>query len=116
MKKLLLILLIFIGINCQAQNKSIFDQEVDRIQLLINNLEFRCIKTEIQNAYNDTLIFKLLCIVDSLQKRVIELENNCIVLKVDSVKHYYHTWDDSVVIEYEKRQYVAPFKKINKKQ
>jgi hypothetical protein len=87
MKKLLFILAMAFGVNCYAQK----------------------IPTEIAYVVGKQII-RLENKIDSLEKRVEELESKCVVIVQDSVPHLYHTWGDSMVIEYEKRQMIAPFK------
>jgi hypothetical protein len=83
MKKLLLLIILAIGLTCQAQTKHI------NIPNKFNQLESK---------------------IDSLEKRITELENRCVILHVDSIPAYYQTWGDSAILEYDKRYMIKPFK------
>jgi len=97
MKKLLLILiLIFAGIICQAQEKRIYYRP-DAIRSVI-----------------DEMFDQIYQRVDSLEKRIIELENNCLVMEVDSTAHHYGSFEypDSLILKYEKYNKIVSYKKL----
>jgi hypothetical protein len=114
MKILLLILTIaFAGINCQAQDKKC----VDIIRHAVS----------IGRTADGYLLDYCDCLqnrIDLLEKRITELEYNCLVTKVDSViisySRYYagkdssYCYVDSASANYQKRYRVEPFKKPKK--
>lgn len=114
MKKLLIIaLLVITGINCQAQQKIHYDK-ANKMYVSGNTIwQARVIA--------DSNFVVLYAKIDSLQKRIIELENNCLVMKVDSTVfgYEYIFWEtDSTKMignpTYTKQYKVVTFTERNK--
>jgi hypothetical protein len=80
MKKLLLILLLIAGINCQAQN-------------VIQNKNTILTAKLFKMAFDEIKVLTIK--IDSLERRITEFENNCLVVKVDSTVfgYEYRFWE-----------------------
>ena len=113
MKTLLLMTLLFAGLNCQGQATMNLNDVPDfkDVKKRISQLET---SRSVQLSVLKGLFNQMLIRIDSLEKRVKELEYNCLILVADSIPHYYPTFDDSLVVEYEKWMKIEPFKKENK--
>jgi len=105
---LIVVLLVIISITCQAQINMATVNENTKLTAKLFKMAFEEIKV-------------LAVKVDSLQKRVIELENNCLVLKVDSIIHgyEYRFWEaDSTKMigkpVYVRQYGIEPFKERKK--
>jgi len=89
MKTSLLLFTLMLGISCYAQDSPV--HVIYPIGRAIVRLEKK---------------------IDSLETRIIELENNCVGIKVDSLPTYYSTFGDSIVWEYDKHYRVMPYKEV----
>jgi predicted RNase H-like nuclease (RuvC/YqgF family) len=66
----------------------------------------------INELSREVYIFKIK--IDSLEKRVKELENNCIAIKTESVPSHWEYVNDTGTLIFHTRETIVPFKEIKK--
>lgn len=119
MKTLLLIIFLVIALNCQGQPVDFKDvPEVKEMNKRISQLEAG---RSVQISVLKGLFNQMLSHIDSLEKRIIALENNCLVTKADSTIGGFKVTGiskDSSYVEgeytYYKSYSIVPFKSIKK--